>query len=399
MTIEKTNSLLLAIRFIHFIIRRLGIILLTALCWITGIPFIIIENASSTVVVDAVLVGSILVPHGDFAYDPSFFDVGSKERHVANQIAMASRQAGRWLIDTAKPDIIFLSTPHGIKLDNNFGIYIAPRGIGQATIGDDLYNNNTHHVNATKKPYNVSLEIYMAPDVATDLLTTLASSSRNANVSGIYSYDDSKSIQLNWGEIIPLLLLPQRSLLQKNISTMIWSMPHRRYDHGPDMVPELLDIGKDIAKWATNRPERIAVIISGDLSHTHQSDGPYGFSNASSVYDKAIGKWVTDPYQNTKYLLQKATRLQPEAKSCGYTGYIMWHGFMQHCDMDNHNNDINDNELHHHHTTTSSTMYKSALLVDANVTYYGMMAAIFDPRNNIQDDNEGTASSISAYTS
>ena len=32
-------------------------------------------------------------------------------------------------------------------------------------------------------------------------------------------------------------------------------------------------------------PQRIAVIISADLAHTHKADGPYGYSNASQPFD------------------------------------------------------------------------------------------------------------------
>ena len=30
---------------------------------------------------------------------------------------------------------------------------------------------------------------------------------------------------------------------------------------------------------------RVAMVISGDMAHTHQSTGPYGYSNASQPFD------------------------------------------------------------------------------------------------------------------
>jgi aromatic ring-opening dioxygenase LigB subunit len=295
----------------------------------------------------AVLVGSILLPHGDFAYDPTLCEPRTEERRIARQIAIGSRHAGHWLIDVAKPDIIFLSTPHGIKLDKNFGLYIAPRGAGSAVIGDDLYNNQT------RKEYNVSLEVDLAPELAMDLLTLL--SSKHENVSGIYSYADGKAMPLNWGEIIPILLLP-RNIQQK---FLLWSMPQRRYDHGPEMAPELLRLGHEIKTWAQNRPERIAVIISGDLSHTHQPEGPYGYSNTSAIFDRAMGHWASSPCDRADSLLEVASDLQPTAMSCGYTGYVLWHGMA--CGKDNR------------------AKYESKVLVNRNVTYYGMMSATFAP--------------------
>jgi aromatic ring-opening dioxygenase LigB subunit len=298
----------------------------------------------------AVLVGSILLPHGDFAYDPTLFEPHTEERRIATQIAIGSRRAGRWLIDEAKPDIIFLSTPHGIKLDNDFGLYMASTGGGSAVIGDDLYDDQKKG-----KEYNVSLEdVNLAPALAVDLLTELLAKAEN--VSGIYSYNDGTAMPLNWGEIIPLLLLPQ-SFQQK---CLLLSMPQRRYDHGPEMVPELLRLGQEIEIWAQNRPERIAVIISGDLSHTHQPEGPYGYSNTSAIFDRAIGHWASSPCERADSLLQVASNLQPTAMSCGYTGYVLWHGIMA-CGKQ------------------SRTKYESKLLVNRNVTYYGMMSAIFAP--------------------
>ena len=32
--------------------------------------------------------------------------------------------------------------------------------------------------------------------------------------------------------------------------------------------------------------ERVVVVISADLAHTHMSTGPYGYSNASQPFDQ-----------------------------------------------------------------------------------------------------------------
>lgn len=312
-------------------------------CWLALLSFGLLASE-----VDAVLVGTILLPHGDFAYDPFLFPAKSRERRISQDVALAARQAGQWLVETAKPDIILLSTPHGIKLDRNYGIYASPRGHGHVTIGGDLHNNST-------KSYNVSLDIDLAPTVAQELLHDWFPGN---NVSGIYAYDDSSAMPLNWGEILPLLLLPSH-----HFNHLIWSHPHWRYDHAPEMVPELLSLGARLAEWAqkdTNKL-RVAVIISGDLSHTHQADGPYGYSNSSYLFDKAIGHWAASPCHNANSLLQVSKRLQPDAKSCGFTGYVLWHGMM--CSP----------------SSIIGMKYHSQVLVNRNVTYYGMISAIFEP--------------------
>ena len=35
--------------------------------------------------------------------------------------------------------------------------------------------------------------------------------------------------------------------------------------------------------------ERVVVVISADLAHTHLSSGPYGYSNASEPFDLVSG--------------------------------------------------------------------------------------------------------------
>jgi aromatic ring-opening dioxygenase LigB subunit len=242
-----------------------------------------------------------------------------------------------------------------------------------------------HNNTSGKLPYNVTIsDIDMAPvhDMGEEFLQWMQKE-KSHPVSGIYSYNDDTPLPLNWGEIIPLLLLPS-SWKQKRSNgdqrqqsqppppkPLIWTFPYRRYEHGPEMVEELLSIGGDVMTWIQKRPERIGVIISGDLSHTHLSNGPYGYSPASELYDNAIGQWanstllsddVCHNHNVTMALLDRAKALQPNAKSCGFTGYVLWHGMM--C-----------------HSEEVASSFRSNLLAIGNVTYYGMAAAIFWDQN------------------
>mmetsp|Transcript_29088 Transcript_29088/g.70147 ORF Transcript_29088/g.70147 Transcript_29088/m.70147 type:complete len:195 (-) Transcript_29088:52-636(-) len=177
---------------------------------------------------------------------------------------------------------------------------------------------------------------------------------------------------------------------------LILTFPYRRYDHAVDMVPELLRMGNRIMEWIEARPERIGVVISGDLAHTHQTTGPYGYSNASGLFDAAMGEWANGGNRQTKgygdpcnvkslhALLDKARKLQPDAKSCGFTGYILWHGMMR-CPTDDSGSEaIGDNPIDVdivHRQQPEQQQFRSKVLVNRNVTYYGMMAAIFDSVN------------------
>ena len=430
------------------------------------VVFILLPRTKLFAFTDAVFVGGILLPHGDFALDPSFFLNGTIERNVANDVARGARQAGRWLVERRQrpkhrylnrvrktfgantnafdddeeeePMIVLVTTPHGIKLDYDYGIYVSATGGGTATIGGDCvgFGDSLGHfgkkralsqeeisrtaqgLNATNsnrqgdchhKPYNVTLNsIDLAPTALAEDLLALLRKEKNHPVSGLYSYNGEAPIPLNWGEIIPLLLLPTmyessssstlfsslsspRKTIHQKILPLIWTFPERRYNHSVEMVPELLQIGADLMEWAEQRPEKIAIIVSGDLSHTHQSSGPYGYSAASGPYDHAIGRWAGgtgfstgqaidrgwwDPCQPeaSAALLDRAMELQPNAKSCGFTGYAMWHGMMCPPAKSEIGKSAIDAEK-----KEDALDFRSKVLVNRNVTYYGMISAIFEP--------------------
>jgi aromatic ring-opening dioxygenase LigB subunit len=325
---------------------RLSVAKMISFMWVSrivGTTAFALVLLSNTIIpkTDAVLAGAAVLPHGDFAFDPTLLPPFTPERQIAKTVAAASRQAGAWLSHHVRPDIIFLSTPHGIKLDNDFSIFMGSRGSGTVSIGNDLYNKT--------KSYNVSMEVDLAPDEANNLLLKLQD--QHQNVSGIYSYNNDASVPLQWGEIIPLSMIPAG-----HEHHLIWSNPERRFKHAPEMVAELLHLGKLILAWAEGRPERIGVVISADLAHTHQTQGPYGYSNSSAPFDAAIGRWASDPCLHAASLLKTARSLQNEALCCGFTGLVLLHGML----------------------CSSSTRFKPNVLANANVTYYGMMAATFD---------------------
>eukprot|EP00977_Amphora_coffeiformis_P005867 scaffold1230_cov166-Amphora_coffeaeformis.AAC.10 len=290
------------------------------------------------------LEAAAILPHGDFAYDPFLVD-DPKEHKAAKRIAKESRRVGKNFLDEyINPDVLFLVTPHGIALSHDFVIYLGKTASGYADIGTDL-----HRPNST---YRVGLPtISLDPDMALDLLQNL----KHANVTGIKAYaDDSQDTPLQWAEVIPLLFVNTTNVQRRHL---IWSQPLRRFGaaEGTDLVNELLQLGRKLFTWMENRPERVAVLISADLSHTHRANGPYGYSATSQPFDNSIHSWATSPCRNAKALLQHATKLQPRALSCGYTGMVLLHGIL--CGQ------------------RHAANWDSVVFVNQNVTYYGMMAA------------------------
>ena len=82
------------------------------------------------------LIGSLVLPHGDFSLDPSLvnYENGSKALHDA------AVQLGQRVVDELKPDVILLTTPHGMALERDIAVYQNTDGKGYAVIGEDLHN-------------------------------------------------------------------------------------------------------------------------------------------------------------------------------------------------------------------------------------------------------------------
>lgn len=111
---------------------------------------------------------------GDFAFDPSLVhnSNGSLELHLA------CLEAGKHIAGL-QPDLILLSTPHGIEITNDFLFYQNSLAAGFARIGGDLHNSSF-------PLYDVPLNTTVAVNVTNDLLQHLLVA--GLNVSGIKSF-------------------------------------------------------------------------------------------------------------------------------------------------------------------------------------------------------------------
>ena len=85
------------------------------------------------------VVGAAVIPHGDFTFDPSLvhYENGSRELHEAARGAGAALEA-------LEPELVFLTTPHGMALERDFTVYENSNASGFASIGQDLHNASFH---------------------------------------------------------------------------------------------------------------------------------------------------------------------------------------------------------------------------------------------------------------
>ena len=275
---------------------------------------------------------ALVLPHGDFVYDPSLVHNknGSKQLHEA---AIA---AGKWL-DDQQPELIVLSTPHGLELDERYLFYLNQNETGFAELGDDLHNSSY-------VPYRVYMNLTVDVDETKSLLSSLPSGIATA----IKGFAGSMTLPISWGEIIPM------SFIDNHNSMILLGQPLRRYNHSVEMIPQLLMLGSSMFKHLDSLDKRVSIIISSDLAHTHLASGPYGYCPCAEPYDLAVGSWAST--LNREELISKAAKEQQiGAMSCGFTGLVMLQGMFD----------------------ASPGQWSSSNLANYHPTYYGMMVANF----------------------
>lgn len=103
-----------------------------------------------------------ILPHGGIALDPNNFNTTN---HTAKEEALklnkACKLVGHNIADT-DPDIVLLSTPHGVADLNNFAFYLNPTGEGEADTDNCKCPPCCYRV-------NVTLDCQIAKDIVEKL--------------------------------------------------------------------------------------------------------------------------------------------------------------------------------------------------------------------------------------
>jgi aromatic ring-opening dioxygenase LigB subunit len=261
---------------------------------------------------EARVIAAAVLPHGDFAFDPGLINGANGSAAIHN----ASQTVGT-LLSSLAPDVVLLSTPHGIALSNDFGIYLSSNASGTALIGGDLHN-------ASFPLIAVPMAFGLDGGLTADLAGALAGA--GFNVSGILPFADSLPIAISWGEIVPLSFVAGLNNSYAGAVALL-SQPLRRMNQSAAMVPELLALGAALFDLLEPLPQRVALVISADLAHTHANPvDPYGNSSAAVPFDEACCAWAQS--LNGTWLTEVAAGLEQAALSCGFTGLVMAHGLM-----------------------------------------------------------------------
>jgi len=282
------------------------------------------------------IIGAYILPHGSMVLDLEKEGLPKEAIDLHNAMV---EMAGE--IEKLQPDIIFMTTPHSIALSNDFGIYLNKGGSGSAEWKGEY------------KKYKTSIEFDQ--EISQNLLDYLID--KETAINGVVTFTASADAPLRWGEVVPLWFLRN---LTKQPKYILLSQPLRRLEYAEDLIPETLTLGNDLRLFFDNLDKRVVILISADMGHTHHKEGPYGFHELAEQFDELMEKWAGK--LDSKILIKKAAPMLTKALCCGYIGYVMLQGMIEHKNF------------------TPKVISRSA------PTYYGMMVASYT--NDVEEDEE-----------
>jgi aromatic ring-opening dioxygenase LigB subunit len=225
------------------------------------------------------LVVGAVAPHG-FPIIPDLSD----DAEGALQTREAMFEMGRRFAE-AKPDVIFITGPHGVRVNGFVSVADAGRGAGTLFWGDKQVEMNipldrefTAEINKRARARGVPV----------------------AEVGYAASNPASSVLPLDWGIITPLWFTGHdRNQVGKGSVLAGLLSGHPQDDQGPKavianpsrMIPREVNIefGRAVAEAAQASKKRVGFIASCDWAHSHSEDGPYGFHpDAKKMDDKVV---------------------------------------------------------------------------------------------------------------
>ncbi|CAF0829437.1 unnamed protein product [Didymodactylos carnosus] len=353
------------------------------------------------------VVGIAYLPHGAMILDPDRQDVPKGAESLHSTCMQISEQ-----IASLNPDLLLLSTPHGLNLHQALNIY-QPGVFGCKAAGNAEWNN---------KWQEYSVEVDLDAENSLDLYFHLRKEKRVKpdqlpSIEGMLAFG-GLSISLRWGEVIPLYFALHHLAVKEKQQPIKPYLHHVSTKHGPKVViiaqPKLglttddqkfyrqqqktllLQLGQSIRSWCDSSTRRIVVIISGDQSHTHpwssdsqllpiiyqpdpsaHSISPMEGNEYAQSFDQTINDWITGNNSSELYsldaslLVEQAGEKEHLARSCGYTGSLMMQGLMRNDTIQSIRSNFK----------SSSAKWLLTDFCSCHPTYYGMMAAFY-LRNN-----------------
>ncbi|KAJ3122351.1 hypothetical protein HK100_012031 [Physocladia obscura] len=250
-------------------------------------------------------------------------------------------------VASTRPTTVCLVTPHGLTLSNTAAVYLGSDARGSAE-WNGTWAKHTAHV--TLHP------------AARDLAAHLQSSRCQAD--SLYAFSRDGQLPLRWAEVVPIAFL--LSLNPETAYTyLIVSFPRNQSDETN------LAFGAALFSFLHNilpESDRVAVVISGDLSHAHSTNekNPIYLPDPraslpvndfiAQLFDSKIAEWISSGDRNV--LLKEASPIIDNALSCGFGAFVWLQGGFD--------------------ALSSILSFSGTVLENRHPTYFGMIVAIYN---------------------
>ena len=185
-----------------------------------------------------------IIPHGD----ELLYYTGPESRKMADAIRKGTSHDDS--------DVHVILTPHGLSINDRFSVTFNDRYHGSYRIG-----NNT-----------------VSMDIANDVSIARAIFNENRDVVSSASFSaggENSVFPIDFGSMIPLKFF--------NASRVVVIGQSRIWE-----LQKLHSLGESLFKVLSGSKEKISLIFSCDQAHTHNPEGPYGYSEEAKAYDKIV---------------------------------------------------------------------------------------------------------------
>ncbi|TPX64255.1 hypothetical protein SpCBS45565_g05982 [Spizellomyces sp. 'palustris'] len=295
------------------------------------------------------ILGCAILPHSPMILDPNREGCPDGIKEVHEGCKAVGQVVASW-----EPDLVVFLTPHGISAPKSPrpGIYLTPSATGTAEQAGNWAD------------YELAIQI--DSEVATGFLNHLGSSGvACVKITGTEA-------PLAPSEIVPLWFLRGLSLLKRAPRFMLLSLPTPvggtsiiRSESSKERVPDMLMYGSHLHKYLSWLSNRVAIVLSGDLAHTHATacklplylpnpEWKMPVSDAAAVFDAIVEKWAST--LNGDFITRDAASLVKQAVSCAFDGLVVLQAIME---------------------KEGTSKFSRHIFARHRPTYVGMIAAVF----------------------
>ena len=203
------------------------------------------------------LVFAAIAPHGAPALDDP-----------AGETRRGLEELGR-RFDGAEPEATIVFDPHGLLVEDHFGVALAGR-----------YEGDVSEWSSS----GVELACPGDPELARKCVAELHQEGLPAvGFTFGSSLADTATMPLDWGALIPLWFMG-RERIPAVVVTPTRALP----------IEDCVRAGAALGSVARTSDKRVALIASADHGHGHTEDGPYGFAAESAEYDERVVAIVSE---------------------------------------------------------------------------------------------------------